>query len=219
MKRLLIYVEGQTEETFVRDVLAPYLWTLGLHPEPTLARTKRTRSGQTFKGGITSHQRVGRDIRRLLGDSQAVAVTTMLDYYHLPGDFPGKDSLPASSCYERVRYLETQFEYEISEPRFVPFLTLHEFEALLFSQAAIIESAFPDSQIAGRLTAEAALFATPEEINEGADTHPAARILKHAPGYRKPLHGPLIANRIGLATIRSRCPHFDQWLTNLAELA
>lgn len=219
MKRLLIYVEGQTEETFVRDVLAPHLWKLEIHPEPTLARTKRTKSGQTFKGGMTSYERAKRDILRLLNDSDAVAVTTMLDYYHLPGDFPGKASLPAGSCFDRVRRLEESLRRDFADPRFVPFLTLHEFEALLFSDAGQIESAFPDSPIKGRLLAEGQMFATPEEINEGVATHPAARILKYAPGYRKPLHGPLIAKRIGLAIIRSTCQHFNEWLTNLENLA
>ena len=219
MKRLLIYVEGQTEETFVRDVLAPHFWTLEIHPEPTLARTKRTKSGQTFKGGITSYERVKRDIRRLLSDSNVVAVTTMLDYYNLPNDFPGKHNLPVGSCFARVEHLENQLSSEIADPRFVPFLTLHEFEALLFSQPDLIETVFPDDSIKGRLLAEGLMFDTPEEINEGISTHPSARILKYAPRYRKTLHGPLIANRIGLMTIRSKCPHFNVWLTNLETLA
>ncbi len=219
MKRLLIYVEGQTEETFVRDVLAPHLWAFGIHPEPTLARTKRTRSGLTFKGGITSYQRTKRDIKRLFDDTDVQAVTTILDYYHLPTDFPGVNSIPVSSCFGRVVFLEAMLRDDITEQRFIPFLVLHEFEALLFSQAEEIELAFPDLKLSRKMQQEASEFATPEEINEGEDTHPAARILKHAPGYRKPLHGPLIANRIGLTTIRSRCPHFNEWLTKLEALA
>lgn len=219
MKRLLVYVEGQTEETFVRDLLAPYLWTIGIHPEPTLARTKRTRAGLTFKGGITSYQRVRRDIDRLLGDTNAAAVTTMLDFYHLPSDFPGKSDLPAGSCFDRVNFLERGLAGDIAHPRFLPFLTLHEFEALLFSRAEEIEAAFPDLRLKGQIVRETLGFDTPEEINEGELTHPAARILKHAVGYRKPVHGPLIAQRIGLAEIRSQCTHFDDWLTRIEGLA
>ena len=54
MKRVLILVEGQTEETFVRDLLEPHLSRRGVFPVPILAKTKRTTSGQTFKGGIPS---------------------------------------------------------------------------------------------------------------------------------------------------------------------
>ncbi|HHB90288.1 MAG TPA: DUF4276 family protein [Anaerolineae bacterium] len=32
---------------------------------------------------------------------------------------------------------------------------------------------------------------------------------------RKTLHGPMIIKRIGLASIRERCPHFDAWVTML----
>ncbi len=219
MKRLLIYVEGQTEETFVRDLLAPHLWTLGLHPEPTLARTKRTKSGLTFKGGITSYERVKNDISRLLGDRGAAGVSTMLDYYHLPGDFPGKANLPPGSCFDRVRHLENRFRDDIDHPAFLPFLTLHEFEALLFSQPEQIEAAFPDLHLKDRMSLEALPFASPEEINEGESTHPAARIAKHIPAYRKRVHGPLIAERIGLDIIRSKCSHLDTWLTRLESLA
>lgn len=218
MKRLLIYVEGQTEETFVRDLLAPHLWRLGIDPIPTIARTKRTKSGITFKGGITSYMRVKSDLQRLFDDANAIAVTTMLDYYHLPIDFPGKDELPSGSCFDRVQFLENRLAQDINQRRFMPFLALHEFEALLFSQVNEIETAFPDVKMKGKLAIEAQAFKTPEEINEGPSTHPSARILKHAPGYRKPLHGPIIAKRIGLAQIRSRCDHFDDWLARLEAL-
>jgi hypothetical protein len=130
MKKVLIYVEGQTEETFVRDVLAPYLWqTCQIILTPTLAHTKRTKSGQTFKGGIVSYEQVKGDIQKLLGDSSAALVTTMIDYYDLPNNFPGKASLPKGTPYDRVRHLEKAFANDIGHPRFLPFLVLHEFEA------------------------------------------------------------------------------------------
>jgi hypothetical protein len=43
---------------------------------------------------------------RLLNDTGAVAVTTMLDYYGLPRDFPGRSAIPAGDCYARVAHLE-----------------------------------------------------------------------------------------------------------------
>ncbi|MDW8075947.1 MAG: DUF4276 family protein, partial [Bacteroidota bacterium] len=61
-------------------------------------------------------------------------------------------------------------------------------------------------------------FNSPEEINDGLQTHPAARISKALPGYRKTLHGAIIVERIGLVQIRSRCPHFDSWLEYLESL-
>jgi len=218
MKKVLIYVEGQTEETFIRDILGPHLNPIGIHPIPILARTKRTRSGATFKGGVVSYDRIRREVLRLLGDSTAVLVTTMMDYYGLPSDFPGKAALSGSDPYQRVAQLERAFQMDISNPRFLPFLTLHEFESLLFAHIDSFISVFPhwrkqveqlSRDIAGR---------SPEEINDGRDTHPAARICRYIPDYRKTLHGPLIAQRIGLPTIRAKCPHFDQWVSRLESL-
>lgn len=219
MNFIKIYVGGQTEETFVRDVLTPYLLSVGVHPTPVLSKTKREKSGRTFKGGLTSYAKVRRDILRLLGDSSAIAVTTMLDFYGLPDDFPGKSSMPTGSPYDRVRYLQDELRKDIANPRFIPFLTLHEFEALLFVDPEEIESAFPDLRRRGLLADETRRFQTPEEIDEGKTTHPAARIKNHIAQYRKPLHGPLIASRIGLVRIRAECPHFNGWIEQLEQCA
>ena len=38
MSRVLVFVEGQTEETFVRDLLVPYFAPLGIYLTPILAQ-------------------------------------------------------------------------------------------------------------------------------------------------------------------------------------
>ena len=78
MKRALVLVEGQTEERFVKDVLFPYFWPLGLHLSATVLTTKRVRSGEAFKGGVTSFGRFENDARRLLGSAGAALVTTSM---------------------------------------------------------------------------------------------------------------------------------------------
>jgi hypothetical protein len=100
MKRVLMLVEGQTEETFVKELLAPHLWALGVAPIPTLAVTKRVKSGPNFKGGLVSYGQARNQVVRLLGDKDAAAVTTMFDLNGLPDDFPGYPTRPRSkpSC-------------------------------------------------------------------------------------------------------------------------
>lgn len=218
MKRILALVEGQTEETFVRDVLRPYLLTRDKVVIPKIATTKRTKSGPHFKGGVTNYSRIKNDIRLLLNDTDAVMVTTFLDYYGLPADFPGKGSLPAGDCYKRAIYMETSFKDDINNPRFMPFLTLHEFEAFLFSSPAHIADAFPEISVTKKLEAITGSKGSPEEINDGQETHPSARLEKLIPAYRKALHGPIIVKRIGLDTIRSKCGHFAAWLTALENI-
>jgi hypothetical protein len=218
--RVYVYCEGQTEETFVRDVLGPHLWSFNVLATAILASTKIGKTGRRFKGGINSYERVKRDIQRLLRDRDARAVTTMIDFYGLPEEFPGMASRPAGSCYDRVAHIEREFGADISNSRLIPYLSLHEFEALLFVApaitAAVIEG--PGSQSAPRLAAIMGAFECPEEIDEGPDTAPSKRILLSMRGYRKGLHGPLITSRVGLDGIRHSCPHFDQWLSQLERL-
>lgn len=212
-----ILVEGQTEETFVRDVLGVHLLTFRLHLNPVVVLTKRVKSGLKFKGGVSGYAKVRGEIRRLLNDSNAVAVTIMMDYYGLPDDFPGVASLPRTgTCYHRVEHLEKALKGDIRDSRFLPYFSLHELEALLFVAPQLIEAAVEEQGVAARL---AALAVAPEEVNDGPDTHPAARVLAVAPRYRKALHGPLILGRIGLPAIRQRCPHLDAWISRLEQLA
>lgn len=53
MKRVLISVEGQTEEEFIKEVLQPHLRLHNLYLEPTLVTTKVVRSGPHFNQWLT----------------------------------------------------------------------------------------------------------------------------------------------------------------------
>lgn len=230
IKRVHILVEGDTEEKFVKEILAPHLWLFDLWVTATLASTKRVKErsqiergkpGRLFKGGVTRYSKLRFDILQLMADPKAAAITTMIDFYGLPDDFPQPESLsPRSNCYDRVAAYEQALARDIGAERyrFIPFLTLHEFEAWLFSDIKAIASAFPGQPVS-ELETIIAQFDSPEEINEGRTTHPSARLITHLRGYNKANHGPLIAKRIGLDTIRKQCPHFDQWLKRLETLA
>jgi hypothetical protein len=213
-----VLVEGQTEETFVRDVLGPHLLTFQTVLHVTIISTKRIKTGGKFRGGVTGYAQVRREVRNLLEDTGAVAVTTMIDYYGLPGDFPGKENLPRGTCYQRAEHLERAFQSEISHRRFLPYLSLHEFESLLLVLPGEIGNVLSAPPSLERLAADVAGYASPEEVNDGPTTHPSERIRRSAPGYQKRLHGPLVAARIGLQAIRERCPHFAAWLRHLEEL-
>jgi hypothetical protein len=219
MSRILIYVEGYTEEGFVRDVLAPHLQSLGILIIPILTTTKFVKNGPNFRGGLSKYEKARQDVLRLTSDADIAAITTMLDYYGLPNDFPGRNSLPKGSCYEKVKYLEEAFRNDIDSRRFIPFLTLHEFEALLFSSPREFDPILPDTDISHRIQDIRNRYSSPEEINDGQDTHPSQRILDLEPSYGKKSDGPRIAARIGLDTIRNECAHFNEWLTKLESFA
>lgn len=212
---MLVLVEGQTEETFVKTVLAPHLGSLGKWPEATRICTKRVGGRRAYRGGIRSYAQVRSDLLRLLG-SNPEAVTTLLDYYGLPDDFPGRASVPpAGTCFERVAHLEQAFAEDIADPRFIPGLVLHEFEGLLFSAPRVIAEMLLDESHVEELEDIARAYGSPEEINDSPETHPSKRILDLQATYQKALHGPQIALRIGLLAIRARCRHFDRWLARV----
>lgn len=168
--------------------------------------------GPDFKGGVTNYAQVKDDLRRLLNDTSAVAVTSLIDYYGLPSDFPGMTSRPKTNPHERVKHVEVAWEADVSHQKFRAFLTLHEFEALLFSDVEELDPAVHARDARKALLGVRAAFNTPEDINEDRQTCPSRRILLHCPTYQKTVHGPLTAKRIGLETMRAQCPHFAEWL-------
>jgi Domain of unknown function (DUF4276) len=216
VRKVLILVEGQTEERFVKDVLQPHLWSRDVHPEPKIVTTKVVKVGPQFKGGVSTFRKIETDVLRLLGDSDAALVTTMFDYYGLPDDFPGKGWLSGRNSHERTKELEAALEKHFDRgPKFVAYLMIHEFEALLFSAPGVLAQVMNLPSFQARLKAIRDRFPTPEDINDNPSTTPSARVLNLFPGYRKRLHGSLTTGRIGLDVIRRECEHFNQWVTKL----
>ncbi|MEZ5303327.1 MAG: DUF4276 family protein [Verrucomicrobiales bacterium] len=214
MKRILILVEGATEERFVKDVLHPHFWALGIHPEPKIAATKRVKQGKDFTGGISSFQQVLRDLRLLCGDRNAILITTLIDYYGLPTDFP-KPKAVSASAQENASEIEAAIENKIGDPRFKAFLMVHEFEAIAFVNPRILPAVMIEPGKQGELAAIRERFPSPEDINSGRETAPSKRISGIFPRYRKPLHGPRVALETGLPSIRTECPRFGRWISLL----
>lgn len=220
-KRVLILVEGQTEERFVKDLLAPTYWSTNLFLEPTLLVTKRVKDGPNFKGGVTNFGKFENDVKRLLNNSGGALVTTFLDYYALPNDFPGMQTRSKDwTGLQSVHHLESEMHRYFGSPQnFIPFLALHEFEALLFSDDHSLPSVMTATHKQTEFSLISKYFSTPEEINNSPLTAPSKRILNLFPAYRKTLHGPTTASRIGLERIRQSCPHFSSWLNALEKYA
>lgn len=216
-RKAFILVEGQTEETFVKEVLSEFM-PEGLFLQPVIIATKRVNSGGKFKGGVPSYPKVRNEVQHLLADSSAVGVTTMLDYYALPPSFPGRAQPQGQTSTELVRSVESAWEADINSLRFRAYLSLHEFEALLFSEPAAIAQGFAKPELESDLAAIRSQFSTPEEINDHPETAPSARLEKLYPRYSKPFFGTLIARRIGIEAMMAECPHFADWVSFLRTL-
>ena len=226
MIRLNFIVEGQTEEAFSNRVLVPHLSGMEVFPTIQLIRKKNSNS-RKFKGGWLKYQSVKSHIVKWSKEdsSSNVWFTTMLDLYAIPEDFPGiLDAKSIKNPIEKVKFLEKKFYddiYKEGVSRFIPYLQLHEFEALLFSDPRQMEWEFleHENQILNLINLSGK-FSSPEEINSDPKTAPSKRIISEIPQYegRKASAAPIIAEKIGLKEIRSRCLHFDSWLCSLEVL-
>ncbi|MGR3176863.1 MAG: DUF4276 family protein [Candidatus Anammoxibacter sp.] len=217
MKKALVLVEGQTEEAFVKRILNEHLLEFNVSLIPTIISTKRVKSGPDFKGGIVSYDKVRRDILRLLNDTSAVTVTTMFDLYGLPKDFPGhREAMGLQQ--NKVKCIEDAFMKDIGHDRFLGYLSLHEFEGLLFSSPSVIAKTLNSPGREQEINRIKNAFSSPEEINDNPNTAPSKRLLAIFPQYNKVFYGSTIAHRIGIKTIRSECQHFHEWLTSLEKL-
>jgi hypothetical protein len=154
--------------------------------------------------------------------SKDARFTTLLDLYGTEG-FPGLEKARSfRDPRERVRSIEAALAEDVGDRRFVPYIQLHEFEALVLADPSKLSSEFPAQtpEIQGLIELVAG-YTSPEDIDDGADTAPSKRIIEKIPAYRgrKAAVGPLVTERIGLATLRERCPHFGDWVTRLESLA
>lgn len=215
MKTIYVLTEGQSEEQFIKRAVYPHLLARGAYIIPVIVKTKIVKDGPNHKGGVTSYQKVKNDLSALLKSSNATSITTMIDYYKLPSDFP--DFEKTNDCYTNVANAEAAFKNDINNIKFIPYIQLHEFEALLFtSPEAIVKSMgnVPNTLI--KLKSMLNEVNSPEEINNGEETHPSKRLQKIYGNYNKPFYGNLIASRIGIEKILEKCPHFNGWINTLS---
>ena len=225
MTRLLVHVEGQTEETFVNEVLSEHLLAVGY--TSVSARLIGNARQRERRGGIKAWTAVREDIARHLQGDVGCISTTMVDYYALPASgpkaWPGRLAANALPNPQKADAVESQLAGDISTMlgvpmqlmRFIPFVVMHEFEALLFSDCQAFASSIYRDDLKDALQAIRDQFDSPEEINDSPQTAPSKRIEGLIPGYQKPLLGTRAALGIGLNRMRLECPRFAVWLGRL----
>ena len=213
IKRVHLIVEGQTELLFCRDVLAPYMGERGI----ILTRSLISKPGAN--GGDVKFSRARRDILNHLREKSAPIVSTMVDYYGIK-EWPDLEKARKCSVPQQIAdILNEAVRRRICEDdvtrgcRFVPYISMHEFEALLFSRPDVlaIHLGVKQSEVDDLVSNSGGT----ESINSGRDTAPSKRILKWCPSYKKTIDGIAIAKEIGIPTIRKACPLFDAWLNEL----
>lgn len=224
MQRIFIVCEGESEETFVKHILAPYFYSLGLYLTPFKLSTSKG-----HKGGALNYDRVKPFITKLLKSDKEAFVSTFFDYYALPDSFP-KYHEQREDIYEKIKILEQGFSENINEnmnkefnpKRFFPHIQPHEFESLLFSDIESIikaDAEWDKQRSLIKLEKIIQEFQNPELINNSHETSPSHRLKKLFPTYKKVLHGNIIVKKITIQTMRAKCPHFDEWCKQISALA
>jgi hypothetical protein len=225
MCRLLVQVEGETEETFVNKILTPHLYNYGY--SKVGARLLGNARMRAYRGGICSWPTVRKEILNRLKEDQGAIITTMVDYYGLPqtGEqaWPGRHEANTLPFNNKAHTIEAALLEDIcsfmgdnfNQNRFIPYVMMHEFEGLLFSNCELFGNGINRPDLIPQLQAIRNQFVNPEEINDSPNTAPSKRIKTLIPEYQKPLLGISAILEIGLETIRVECPHFREWLERL----
>jgi Domain of unknown function (DUF4276) len=208
MVRVLAVVEGPTERDFCRTLLAPHLGGRNVHFSACVI------GKPGHKGGVPNWERAKKEITDLL--RTAPALTTMFDLYALPMSWPGRSEAARRGLQDRnaAEFIEQQIGQAVaseislreSQFSFIPYLSVYEFEAPLFSDPAILAGVTGGRDHAKKFQDVLDKCGECEKINNNFATKPSARITHIAARYQKKIDGPSVASRIGLQKIREKCP-------------
>lgn len=208
MKRLIIIVEGQTEEEFVNSIIAPYLndnfGILSVTPIKIATSAKS-------KGGFVNYQHLKNDILKRIRERDIV-VSMFVDYFRIPSNVPNYASCVTCGDIDlKIQCLEDAIKDDINFPNFIPYIQKHEFEALLFSSNKGFEELY-DKSIYGETEKIVSSYTNPEEINTDPHKAPSKRIKNIMNNYEKVTDGNMIALEIGINAILDKCPRFKNWI-------
>ncbi len=216
---VVVLVEGPTEKSFVKQLLAPYLAAKRVFLTPIIL----DKPGE--KGGDVKFSRAKNDIEKHLKQRGDTWVTLLVDYYGIRSDWPGyKDSKKQTDHIKKAKVLNDAtaqkvynlFPEQNPAERFIPYVSMHEIEALYFSDPASLSEKLniPQRNIDEILNE----CGEPEKINDHNTTAPSKRLKKLSERFKKTSTGIAIAKEIGIPKMRSACPLFNAWLTRLEHL-
>ncbi len=222
MLEVIVFTEGQTEEQFIKRIVAP-----SLHAHQIFLKPQTLNTSQDAKGGAVNFDRLKFNARNTLRQKPNAILTTFLDLYGLDTTFPNFiEAKQLSDVYARTTQLEIALHQaivghiECHPERFIPHIQPYEFEGLLFSDVNTLIFTEPSWQkYLPQLKQVRDAFDTPEHINDSYETKPSKRLENIlVPKYKKTRHGPLAAQKITLSVMERECEHFRGWMDSLRKL-
>lgn len=229
MIRINVVSEGYSELQFVKLCLNNYYMGRLSFDSRCIMTSKDRSLNREKRGGCNTYVQVRNDIVNWLKSDTTACVSTMIDFFRIPDNFPGyEQAMRLPSHLESVHFLEQAMRDDIlNEPsllnrriQFVPYIQLHEFETLLFTDISVLKRDYllPEEQHSIDRLEEETQGMAPEDINNGPETAPSKRILKVLPYQKGFAPANLIYEHITIQKIRSKCPHFSEWLDTLEQL-
>ena len=216
MKTIYIYCEGPTEESFINEVLYPYFFNMGIVVRPIICTTMRT-TAKKYKGGVSNYQKIKKELTILCKEHSSDLVTTMFDYYAMPGDTPGIDNQDPDLM-RRIKAVEAAINQDVGMRNCSFHFMVHEFEGILFSKPESFGLISDEKTVEGirKIRDE---YPTPEHINQSPDTAPSKRLKQLIPHYAKIMNGTILSKDMGLDVIVQQCPHFREWIEEMTAAA
>lgn len=207
MKRIIIICEGQTEKEFCDLVLSSYYLEKSIYLHTPLI-------GKS--GGIISWNNLKKEIEIYLKQDRSAYVTTFIDLYGLPSDYPNYNIKDPDKMQMAMKL---GIDSTLSS-RFIPYIQRHEFECFMFASMNVLKNTFREDknnfpEIEKIITKYSSNL---EDINDGYITAPSKRLKKYLPEYQKGIDGAYIADEIGLSILRTKCPRFSNWIKLLEQI-
>ena len=227
MNEVIVIVEGQSEQSFLKSVLAPFLGAHGCYIRAQLIGTPE------HKGGCVSFERFSKDAGNALKQRKDTYISSMFDFFRLDSNWPGMDDLNRATQLGRkldkteistilqektLESLENLFPQYAVRARVFPYFSMHEFEALLFSDIPkLSEGLGGHSQNLQKVLDS--YCGDPELINTDPSKAPSKILGRLNPKYKKVLQGTRIATSIGVPKMQYKCTCFNSWITRILELS
>lgn len=222
--QILIIVEGDTELDFVDKILKNFFKIKNV-----CLKTKSV-------GGNINFDKIKIDIKSALKNKEKEHfkydyVTTMFDYYGVKS-WPGIETIEDAknsvlNYKEKAKRAKEETKKKLGEflddesllRRFIPYFSMYEFEALLFSDSGVLSKSLGCNQVV--IDNILSKCGEPENINNSRETAPSKRLEKIAKdtkiGYEKLYISDKCIQEITLEKIREKCHIFNEWITELED--
>ena len=131
-----------------------------------------------------------------------------------------EDIIKLRNGIDKAVAIQEKMKDRIASRIFIPYIQLHEYEAMLYSDLQKLSLFYPDKLHEIEALAIETDSINPEDINETPEGAPSKRITRHIAAYckQKTTAGVITAENIGLEKIRNSCPHFNDWISRLESI-